>query len=347
MYNGKKNSLVIGIAILILLVTVLSGCGNKSGQTTAADGTKLEKIIVAQPITGESWLPVYLAQQLGFFREEGLDVNFTTFEGGPLVIASLIAGDSQFALTGYDQVLKTNEKGKPTKMIVATTDKFPWTFIVAKDVKSAEDLKGKKVSAGKEGSSPRSFVRTVIKYAGLNPDKDVQYVFIPPAGDMGALEKGEVAGAEVEGSQRVKLLQRGYKPFVDLNDPEEHRKVLGTDKYHLHVVQVTDDFIKSHPDTVQKFVNAVVRAIAWENSHSSDEITKAIAPLFPNSDLEIEKSVIDGTMQSQTKDGYFSQTAHDAAVRLALDVGMITREATKESAVDETFLKKAHEEYGK
>lgn len=341
----KRKPFGILFIIILLFSVITSGCGK--AETTVSktvDPTKQQKVVIAQPSgSGESWLPVYLADKLGYFKENGLDVNFVSFAGGPLVIASLLSGDSQFALTGYEQVLKTNEKGKSTKMIAATTAQHPWALLASKDIKTIADLKGKTISAGMEGSSPRAFVRAILRYGGLDPNKDVQYVSLPSGGEVGGLQGGQIAATFGGGKVKIDLQKRGYTMLADLADPGQHRKILGADNYPLFVIQVTDDYLKSNPDTIQQFMNAVVKAINWENTHSTDEITDVIASRFQNIDKTTIVEIIEDTKRTLSRDGYFTKEGHDAAVRLSIDAGMLAKPLPMDNVVEESFLKKAHE----
>lgn len=334
----------VSIFLLIVLLSVLTSCGRPNG---SADNKSTQKIVIAEPSRSEYWLPVYLAQALGYLKEEGLEAEFVAFKGGPLVIASLLAGESQFALTGYEQVMKTSEKGKSTKMIVTTTARHPWSLVAGKNIKNFSDLKGKTISAGMPGASPRAFVRACLKYGGLDPDKDIIYTDLPAGSEISAYEKGDISGFYGSGRSKFELLKRGSSLLVDLSEPEQHRRVLQSDSYHLYVVQVTDSFIKEHPETVQKFTNAVVKAMDWQNSHQPEEIAKAVSPLFPDAGNEMFLQSVKDALRTQSPDGYFTRQGHDAAVRLSLDVGMIEKPLPMESVVDQSFLIKAYEKHGK
>ncbi|MBS3909991.1 MAG: ABC transporter substrate-binding protein [Actinobacteria bacterium] len=348
------------IGVLIMAFTIMSmatSCAKQSSTNESAnepatqkpaEKKELTKIVVAEPGRGESWLPVYLASTLGYYEDEGLDVSFSSFKGGPLVIASLLAGDTQFALTGYEQVMKTYEKGKSTKMLLATTAKHPWGFVTAPNIKSISELKGKTVAGGMPGSSPMAFARACVKLGGLDPDKDVSFVDVPKGSEVAAMEKGDIAGYGFAwGRVKIELLKRGGNLLIDCTDPEWHRKVLGSDEYPLYVIQVTDEFIEEKPEVVQGFVSAVVRAMIWQNNHSIGEIAEQGAPMFQLTDKEILPQVLEETMKTQSKDGYFTEAGHDAATRLSLDVGLITKPVDMEKVVDESFLNKAHDKYGK
>lgn len=348
---NRKTALT---SIVLLLVTMFGCTSQTSSQAglqqaaSSAAGKGAEKIIIAQPAISESWLPVYLADKLGYYNEAGLKVEYATFSGGgPLVIASLMAGDSQFALTGYDQVLKTYDQGKSTKMIMATSNRNPWALVVGKDIKSFADLKGKKVGGGMEGSSVRAFVRACLKYGGLDPNKDVEYVNVPTDAVVGALERGDIAAVMGSGLNKVEFQKRGYTFLVDLTDPQQHQKVIGSKEFPLYVVQVTDDLIKNRPATVENFTNAVVRAMKWQNSHSSEEIADQISSFYPNTAKDALVTDIKDTQLTLSPDGYFTKEGHAAVINSALDVGMIKRAVAMENVVDDSFLKKAHAKYAK
>jgi len=338
----KRRMIVVGVIMVVVFGVIVASCA-KQPKAERPKAKKLQKIVVAESARGEHWLPVYLAHQLGYFKDEGLEVSFVTYQGGPLAIAALLAGDAQFSLTGYEQVLKTYEKGKSTKMIGATTQKHSWSLLVRPEIKTFADLKGKKISAGKPGSSARAFVRASVIYGGLNPDTDVVYVDLPPGGEVAALDKGEIDAAFGGGARKVELLKKGAKVLVDLTKPEQHKKVIGSDTYHLYVIQVTDEYSKKHPDIVQKFVNAVARGIAWQKKHTVKEIAATIAPLFPG----IKAEAITDVKRSLSSDGYLTKEGHAAAVRFSIDVGMITKPIPFKAVVDNSFIRKAHKKLGK
>lgn len=329
------SSLKRGLALLVAIIFVFSAMADYAS-------AKLEKVVIVQPNYLVPWLPIYLADRLGYFTDEGLDVTFTTVMGGHNVHAAVIKGDAQFGLTGYEQVLKTFEQGKSTKMIMTTTLKHPWSYMGAKGVRSISDLKGKKIDGGLEASSYRSFARAVVKFGGLDPDKDVFFVNIPRGSELAALEKGEVSGVLGIDNMKIELLNRGYPLLVDMTDPAQHKKVIGYDVYPLFVVQVNDAYIANHPENVQKFTNAVVKAMYWQNSHSVNEIAAKVSPLFPNIDKAIFTENIKHNLKALSKDGFFSEEGHKAAEKFGLEVNFIKNPVAQANVVDDSFLKKAH-----
>lgn len=334
--NTRKSCFII---CAVILFAAISG----TGYTKA----KPEKVIIVQPNYLVPWLPIYIAHQSGYFSDEGLDVTFTTVMGGHNVHAAVIKGDAHFGLTGYEQVLKTFEQGKSTKMIMTTTLKHPWSYIGAKDIRSIAELKGKKLDGGLEASSYRSFARAVVKFGGLDPDKDVFFINIPRGSELAALEKGEVAGVLGIDIMKIELLNRGYTLLVDMTDSQQHKEVLGYDVYPLFVVQVNDTLVAKNPEMIQKFTNAVVRGMYLQKETSAEKIAAIVAPLFPQTDRDVFTKTIEHNLRSLSNDGFFSEEAHSAAERFALEVNFIKAPVAMENVVDESFLHKAHETHGK
>jgi len=312
---------------------------------TSALAGKTEKITIVQPAFLVPWLPIYLADQLGYFTDEGLEVSFTTVMGGHNVRAAVISGSAHFGLTGYEQVLSTYEQGKSSKMIMTTTLKHPWSYIGTKGVKSIADFKGKNIDGGLEGSSYRSFARAVVKFGGLDPDKDVTFVNIARGSELAALENGQVAGVLGIDMMKIELIKRGFPLLVDMTDDVQHKKVLGYDVYPLFVVMVSDDYINKSPENVQKFTNAVVRAMYWQKENSAEKITQTVKPHFSQADEAVFTENIRHNLKALSFDGYMSKEGHNAAEKFGLEVNFIKGPVAQVHVVDESFLKKAHEKY--
>lgn len=342
MLSSKKSIFSLLVLFLFLFSTV--GCANEAVNTSEINtGTKkLQKVKITQPNFLEAWLPVYVANELGYFAEEGLEIEFVTVMGGHNVRAAVIAGEAQFGHTGYEQVASTFEQGKSCKMIMTTTEKHPWSYFVGQDIESIADLKGKNIDGGLEGSSYRSFAKAVIQFGGLDPDKDVQFVNIPRGSEIAALEKAEVHGALGADSNTVHLLNQGFKQVVNMIDEKDHKAVVGSDTYPLFVIMVSDEYIKSNSEQVQAFTNAVVKGMDFIKENDAQTIKETIAPLFSHVDEKILGEYIALIMPALSADGYVSEEGHDVAIKYALDVGFIENPVGMDDIVDHSFLDVAH-----
>ena len=122
----KKLLALLLTCAMVLSLGLLAGCGQTDpgdangdsqsaaetdGQNTDTNTGDLEKIVFTEDVRGYHWAPAYLAQTLGYFKEEGLDAEFQTIKGGDAT-APVLSGDAQFCLKGVETSLMVNEGGQ-------------------------------------------------------------------------------------------------------------------------------------------------------------------------------------------------------------------------------------------
>lgn len=345
------------ILLLTLCITMLFGvaaCSPKENQSvpqveetetnvnTSEEAVELEKIVVSEPVRGVMWAPVHLAKELNFFEEQGLDVEIVTVQGDAPT-APVLSGDAQFGLFGPEMILGLNEKGQGVKLLLTSTDKYPYSFVSGPDYDSIESLKGTVINGADSGSSPRQFVRAVLNSAGLDPNSDATYVSMPNSSIIAALESKDVSATYVSPEVRQLALDAGAKMLVDMYKPEVHKEILGSESYEMYITFALDSYIKENPETVQKYVNAIYKAILWMNEHSTEEIVDAVKPSFSdNRNLDaIFKEINENGIFTETGD--FSDSGFKAINKIAKQAGMIQNDVTREQVIDDSFLKDAQQ----
>ncbi|KUG27446.1 hypothetical protein ASZ90_002706 [hydrocarbon metagenome] len=321
------------IGMVFLSVSAIVSISNEAA-CSQADGKTLQPIIVGQPGHDDYGIPLYLADKLGYFKEEGLAVQFMNFKSSPLSVASLLAGEIQFCLTSYDQALKTFEKGKILKIVLTTTEKHPWCLLARPEIKSINDLKGRTISAKMPGSGPRAFATSIVIQGGLDPNKDVTFVDLPETAILPAYINGEIDATVGSGIRKAEMLSRGAVVLADMNDPAQHKAVLEADTFPLKVILATDDYLKDNPQIAQKFVNAAYRAMQWEKTHSSAEIAEKVAEYFLGS---VSPEVIDDIRRAFSHTGLVTAEGHTAIEKQSLGVGLISKPVAMESVVDMSY----------
>src|SRR5713226_4795128 len=153
-----------------------------------------EEILVAHPALTFGDIPYYIAREKGFYREEGFQVKDIYIRGGVTASQALQAGSVQFTLalgTGARAALS----GMTIKAIMVYCDK-PYHFLYARPdlgVRSAKDLKGKRIAVTGLGSTTYYAARKVVEHLGYDPDKDVTILSVGdiwPALYSGSVEAG-------------------------------------------------------------------------------------------------------------------------------------------------------------
>jgi NitT/TauT family transport system substrate-binding protein len=338
--SKMKKSCIMNIIITYLMIVTLFGCGSKE----STDKSGLKKIIVSE-IKSEFWLPVYLAKSLGFYKEEGLDVEFVSYKDGPIAFQGMHAGSSQFCCLSTEPVLRAYDQGKESKIILSALKSKPYMFVGRKGIKSIKDLKGRIVFAGMPGSAPYSFVQSLLMKAGLNPDKDVTWANMEYGASLGALEKGTIDGLYLRPTAKNDAKKIGAVILADMSDPAQHKKVYGSDKYEATIVTVTKDYAEKNPEIVQKFVNAVIKAIIWQTKNSDETVAKTAAQFFEG--IKIDAEFINSLRPFLSNNGDISKEGHDTIMKFCLETKIVSKPIPYEKIIDTSYVRKAYKELNK
>ena len=328
---------------LTLCLGLLGGCGEKpeaEGDPEEDAGT-LTPVVITEEVRGYHWAPAYLAETLGYFEEEGLDVSFETVSGAD-GSTPVLSGEAQFCLKGIETALVVNEQGQGMKVLVSTTQKYPYQLIGAsEDYSTLESLRGGTVAGGKSANSgPYSFAMACMNKAGLVPETDVNVITMGSAGYAAAIQSGELQGA---GSAK-KLLDAGGVVIVDGTDDAVIEGIIGSASYELFTVMTSDALIESDPELVQKAVNAMAKAMQWMETATPEEIAEKLLPLFEGAEEELlYDAQYDKERGLANYKGYHSESGYAAAITLTKLAGSIQEGVAPDVAFDESFLDKAWE----
>ena len=120
------------------------------------------------------YLQLTLAERLGYFKEQGLNVSITDFGGGAKSLQSLIGGSADVVTGAYEHTIRMQVKGQPIQAVIEM-GRFPGIVLAvrkekAAQVKSFKDLKGFKIGVTAPGSSTNFFVNALIAKEGLKPE---------------------------------------------------------------------------------------------------------------------------------------------------------------------------------
>jgi NitT/TauT family transport system substrate-binding protein len=233
------------------------------------------KVRVAVSRDAVTLLPIYLAQTLGYYKEEGLDVTLSEITAAPQ--NALRDGVVDVAL-GTTVPIQTAVDGQSIQgflVIYSTTNNV---LLVAPGASSAvrsfADLKGRRIGVSNVGSLSEVYLDYVLKENGVSPS-DVKAVTIgvgAPA--VAAVERGDVDAALLLGSSINLLLSKhpGLPILADTRTPEASQRVFGKDLFPGSLLVAEESWLKANPDTTRRFVRAVRKAMKWMRDHSAEEV---------------------------------------------------------------------------
>lgn len=339
--------------VLLLSVSFLSGCGSKEKESsgeTAETSEELETIVFTEPVRGYHWAPAYLAQTLGYFEEVGLQAEFQTVSGAD-ASAPVFSGDAQFGLRGVEMALIAAEKEQGCKILVSTTSRYPYQLVGANEQYSTvQSLKGGAIAGGQGASSaPHAFSKAILLHEGFTPDVDVSVLSMKSSAYVAAMESGGIQAAVSTNPWAAKtLMENGGVVIVDGSDEKTMQDLMGTTTYELFMIFTSDQYIEENPETVQKTVTAIAKAIQWMNKASAEDIATELEPLFEGKYEEILYSAqVDKENRLHNSTGYHSDSGYAAALELTKLSGAINTDIPADKVYDESFLDLAWQELSK
>ena len=207
--------------------------------------------------------PVIVALEKGFFRQEGVNVEFIPFRGGPDLLKAVLSGDVLIGVTGSTDIFLFREAGSPIKMIATHTEGNHFTLNVAPDVSAVGDLKGKAIGVTSAGATTWVFARMVAQAQGWDPDRDVKIVGLGGLdAQLAALSRKEIhafvwgdGGAVTELQGKSKILMR-----LDRFTPQ----------WISQIDYASEEAIRKDPETIKKGLRGIFRALRFMKEHPDD-----------------------------------------------------------------------------
>ncbi len=257
-----RQNIVFGLFVIFVLLTFASSSWPAAART---------KIIVVVPhrILFTVALPVYIAQDKGFYRENNIDVDAVFTRGGGENVQAVVSGDAQIGLgTGTLAVISAFVKKAPIKIAAAEItgmDAF-WYVLANTPMRKLEDLAGKKVAYSRPGASSHMAVLGIadqIKAKGLKPAEPVSLGGIPEV--YTAVRTGQTdAGWSVAPFQLDKV-EKGELRVVVRGEEINAMKEISA-RVHF----TNNDFAAKNPDAVRGFFRAQQRALDYMFDHKEE-----------------------------------------------------------------------------
>jgi len=229
------------------------------------------------------YLPVKLAEQLGYFASEGLDLELRSEWSGVHGVDVLLVGTVQGVVGFYDHTIYMQSKGKAVQAVIQFAQAPGEVELVATglgQVRSLAELKGRTLGVTGLGSSTQFLSR----YLALNAGLKLNQVNFLPVGTgntfIDAMNHGVIQAGMTTEPTASRLLNSGRaRVLVDLRTPEDSQRVLGG-LYPSACLYMQTSWVSRHKPEVQKLVNALVKALRFIQTHTASEIAAKMPPSF-------------------------------------------------------------------
>lgn len=317
--------------ILMVFVSGMTGCGEK----------ELAKVRLNEVTHSIFYAPLYAAINLGFFQEEGIDLELTNGAGADKVMTAILANQADVGFMGPEATVYVFNEGKEDYVInFAQLTQRDGSFLVGREPDpdfNWEKLKGTTIIGGRKGGMPEMTLEYVLKEKGIVPGKDVNVLTnIQFALMAGAFTGGTGDYVTLFEPVAVQMEQEG-KGFVVASVGKEGGEIPYT------VFSAKKSYIESHPDIIQKFTNAIYKGQIWIHSHTPEEVAKAIKPSFPDADEKVLAKVVKRYRDQDTwaKSPRFTKEAFNRLQDIVQEAGQLAKKAPYEKLVTNIFADEA------
>lgn len=317
----------IRFVLVLMLVFVIVACAPAPAAPPAAataaptpppTTAPLVKVNSAWSMTNADPAPVWVAQDAGFFKQNGLDVNLTYIDGGTKHAQALVSNSVSIGITSAAPVVSAAAGGADLELVAGLVNVLNYDFIARPEIKSGADLKGKKVAVSGASGSSATALRIALKTLfSLDPDKDVVIVSIGNEMEREtALMSGQIDATVVNPDTSIKAKSDGLVVLDSL---------WGKPISYAHTgVGTTKAFAKSNPEVVANYVKSLIEAIGYIKNPANKDTVIGIISKYTKID---DKPLLD---QAYTR---MSQTILQCAPYVPAD-GMKTVIGETKTAVD-------------
>ncbi len=333
--HPRRFGLVIGLVIGLVASLAVAGCG------LGAQSSVPPLTVGLGYIPSVQFAQFYLAQDAGYYTEEGLTVTFQN-KIDPDLVALVGQGSIDLGMSDGTSVIPAVSQGIPIRYLATVYGQFPSIVFgkASSDIETAADLEGKKIGIpGRYGSS-WIMLQALLGSANLTPD-DVEIVEYPDFGQGVAVTQGAVHAAT------------GFA-----NNEPVQLELTGTEAFVLHVDEITPlpgpgliastTTITAKKDAVARFVRATLRAmneIIADPAKGLEASIKAVPELGQQRDTQA--AILAATIEVWQRSGSagaeglgaIDRAGWEASVEFMSKLGLVPNPVTVDTLVVEDFVK--------
>lgn len=339
---------------MVLLALLMVGASLPLG---AADPTSaLEKPRLRFAIGGKVgffYLPVSVAEGLGYFKAEGLDLEISDFAGGAKSLQALVGGSADVTSGAYEHTIQMRAKKIPLKAFVLQGAYADIALGVLKSkiprYLSPADLKGKKVGVTAPGSATHFFVMHQLIRAGLKPDAAQAIGIGQGGGAIAAARRGEIDAIASVDPVLTELEMSGVIEVVaDARTPEGSQALYGG-SFPAGCLYTTEKFLAANPRTIQALTNAMVRALIWLKTATPEQVLAVLPTAFSLGQKDVMLEALRKTLPTFSRDGQIPREGAENVLRVQAEIDPAVRAAKIDVATtyDNSFAQKAAARYAK
>ena len=323
------------LAAVALLAVGLVGCKK--------DEDGLQKVRVCEVTHSIFYAPQYAAIALGYFADEGIEIELSNGQGADAVMAAVLSGNIDVGFAGPEaSIYVFNEGNADYTQVFAQITQRDGSFLIGRendDNFTWDKVKGKVVLPGRKGGVPYMTLEHVLRKNGVNPatdttlDNSVQYAMMTAAFTGGT---GDYVTAF---EPTASMLEQQGQGYIVASVGEAS----GDIPYTAYFAKKS--YIEQNSDLIQRFTNAVYRGQQWVATHTAAEIAEVVADQFPDTELSLLTKAVESyrSIDAWNTTPVMGKAGFDRLQSVMTEAGELTKTADYTKVVNNTFAEKAIE----
>jgi NitT/TauT family transport system substrate-binding protein len=316
---------------VVMAAALIAGCGGDDEGGGGGGGAEVTKIQIASA-PNVFLAPLYVAEDEGYFEQEGVDAEIVEIEAGTDSVAALVSGNAQIADVGFDDLIELKEEGEEGLIMTHNIlNRVTLTLVMDKD-KAAElgvsrdmpleqryaALKGLRLGITSPGAPTDKYMRYYLRQAGLSPERDAE--IIPTGGGsslLAALESDQIDAFQLSPPTPYIAEKNGFGTVLidgPAGDVQEFSDFLYT------AFAANKEWAEENPEAAAGFSRALKKAMT-KIEQDPDAAAEQILDHLGTDDIEVTKRTLNALLPAMSKDGCFEAES----VKTALDTMLQTK----------------------
>lgn len=213
-----------------------------------------ERIRIGYSSISGAYTPIWVAHDAGYFAKEGLQDDIILIPSGTQLAQVTVAGEIDIGSLNGSSAIAAALQGADLKIIGNSGNKMVFSLYVRPEIKTVEQLKGKRIGITRFGSAPDISVRYALRKYNINPDKDLTLIQLGFMATVAAgLQGGSIEGGVVSPPTQFAIDKAGFKELISITDMNF--------AFPNPALVAVGSIIKTRPEVINRFMRAYVRGI--------------------------------------------------------------------------------------
>ena len=352
LFRSHARKVMAGMLCSAVLLTG-TACGNQVQENINDEQQvqELQKITVGEVAHSIFYAPSYAAMSLGYFEEEGLEVDLVNLQGADKVMTAMISDEIQIGLAGPEANVYTALQNLEDRVVIfAQLTQRDGSFLVGREpienfsLEMLGELERAEIIGGRAGGAPEMTLEYVLKTNGLDIGVDDES---KPVNVRTDIQFAAMGGSFLSGEGDFVTL---FEPTATQFEKEGKGYILTAIGAHCGNIPFTaysaaQSYIDANPDVIQRFTNAVYKGQQYVATHSAEEIAPLVQPYFEDISLEDMVTVVQRYKDIEAWD--ITPVLEPEALEKLMDVmtlaGQLEERAAYSDIVTTEFAEKAIE----